>query len=198
MNKEQYLDLIAEEYFLVCAGKNVLEIGPLDGTHTKIIGKISNRLTLIEPDSEQYDILKEIPGVTDIIVDDANFVLGQPLPNDVVVCCGVLYHLHSPLHLIELIVNNCEPQYVILDCIKHYLNSPGFMPYYIEELNKTGYRFSRPDWKTIGLNQSMPFETAEQAMTQLGYNLVRYTDLNVNVTDFASKYNFWMALWEKQ
>jgi hypothetical protein len=34
---------------------------------------------------------------------------------DVVVCFGVLYHLHSPLHLLELIVNKSKPTTVMLE-----------------------------------------------------------------------------------
>jgi hypothetical protein len=195
MTKTEYISLITEQYFSVCANKTVLEIGPLDGIHTKIIGDCTSKLILIEPDTNQFDNLKKIPSVTEIITDDANFVLEKPLPSDVVVCCGILYHLHSPLHLLELIVNNCNPQYVILDSVEQYVNSPDYKPYNNEELNVKGYRFTRPNWKGIKLNQSTPFEIINQSMNFLGYKLNQKD--NLNLSDWDEKSASWMALWEK-
>jgi len=191
MTKDQYLNLMTEQYFSVCVGKTVLEIGPSDGYHTNIIGKISSRLTLIEPYSKQHNDLKKIPGVTNIIVDDANFVLEQPLLSDVVVCCGVLYHLHSPLHLLELIVNNCDPEYVILDSV----NSSNEMQFFPEEDNIPGNRQLIPSWRSAGFKLTAPFNIINQSMNNMGYTLVKNHSLNV--TDFFSKSNSWVALWEK-
>lgn len=191
-----YLDLMSSKYLHVCKNRSVLEIGPLDGVHTKIVSHTANRLTLIEPDVDQIDNLKQIHGVTDIINDDVNFVLTQAMPYDVVVCCGLLYHLHSPLHLLELIANNCNPQYIILDSVNQYVNSPNYVPYNDEELNIKGDRFVRSNWKAIRLNQSAPYEIINKAMDHLGYSLLQKDD--IKLSDWDSKSNSWMALWEKK
>ena len=196
MNKQEYTSLITEHYFSICQDKVVIEIGPLGGEHSKIISKYSKQLILIEPDKNQTEDLKIISGVTDVIVDDVNFVLQQQLLADVVICCGVLYHLHSPLHLLELIANNCDPHYIILDSVNQYVNSPDYVPYNDEELNIKGDRFTRSNWKAIGLNQSAPYEIINKAMDHLGYRLLQKDE--ISLLEWYAKSKSWLAIWEKK
>lgn len=101
MSLEEYFTLM-EQYFSICKNKTVLEIGPNDGHHTKLISKQTPKyLELIEPAA--VDGLKFINGIDKILVNDVFFILSEKHPVEVVVCCGVLYHLHCPLYLLELI-----------------------------------------------------------------------------------------------
>ena len=182
-----------EQYFTVCKDKTVLEIGPNDGVHTKLISKQSPKyLELIEPDLDQFNILDQIENVNNIIVDDAFFVLSKKHLVDVVVCCGVLYHLHSPLYLLELITNNCDPDYIILDCAIDQKS----ISFLIEEDNKPGNRQLISQWKSTGYNLVAPFEIINQAMKNMGYNLIKQD--NIPNCAFKTKSNFWVGLWERK
>ena len=105
MNRKEYLDFVQKEYFAECKDQTVLEIGPNDAAHTRLIlNESSTTLTVIEPDVSCNDILKEC-NVDQIINDDAqHYLLENKKEYDVVVCCGVLYHLHNPLTMLEIIV----------------------------------------------------------------------------------------------
>jgi hypothetical protein len=183
-----------EQYFAVCKDKTVLEIGPNDGVHTKLISKQSPKyLELIEPRVDQFDTLNQIENVNNIIVDDAFFVLSKKRSVDVVVCCGVLYHLHSPLYLLELITNNCDPDYIILDCAVDQKN----ISFLIEEDNKPGNRQLIPQWKSTGYNLVAPFEIINQALKNMGYILIK-TDKIDTIEGWGSKDNFWTGIWKKE
>jgi hypothetical protein len=181
-----------EQYFTVCKDKTVLEIGPSDGVHTKLISKQSPKyLELIEPAVNQVEILNRIENVNNVIVDDVFFVLSKKQAFEVVVCCGVLYHLHSPLYLLELIANNCNPDYTILDCTIDQKN----ISFLIEEDNKPGNRQTLSNWKSAGYNLVAPFTIIEQSMKNMGYELIKQD--NIGSCEFKSKENFWVGLWEK-
>lgn len=183
-----------EQYFTVCKDKTVLEIGPNDGVHTKLISKQSPKyLELIEPYVNQFDTLNQIENVDNIIVDDAFFVLSKKRAFEVVVCCGVLYHLHSPLYLLELIANNCNPDYIILDCVSDQ-KKIGFL---IEEDNKPGNRQTLLNWKSAGYNLVAPFEIINQSMKNMGYVLIKTGQIDT-IEGWSSKDNFWTGLWKKE
>ena len=191
MNWAEYLAFMSD-YFIVCEDKTVLEIGPNDGVHTKlIIGHSPKYLELIEPYAAAANNLKLINNVDRVIIDDVFFVLSEKYPVDVVVCCGVLYHLHSPLYLLELITNNCNPEYIILDCTIDQKNI-GFL---IEEDNKVGSRQLISNWRSAGYNLVAPFTIIEQSMKNMGYELIKQD--NIGSCEFKSKENFWVGLWRK-
>lgn len=81
------------------SGKRVLEIGSLEGAHTYMLASRGASVTAIEADKNAYLrslITKQLLGF------DAEMLLGDALkyeggPFDLVVCCGVLYHLMEPL-----------------------------------------------------------------------------------------------------
>ena len=192
MNWAEYLAFMSDQYFTICKDKTVLEIGPNDGVHTKLIVNHSPKyLELIEPFAHATDNLKSIDKVSNVIVDDAFFVLTEKYPVDVVVCCGVLYHLHSPLYLLELITNNCNPDYIILDCAIDQKN----ISFLVEEDNKCGNRQLISSWKSAGYNLVAPFTIIEQSMKNMGYELIKQD--NIGSCEFKSKENFWVGLWEK-
>lgn len=109
---------IEKSYFPVCTGKSTLEIGPNNGTQTPCI--INNRpslLTLVEANANACQELTNKFTAINIINQDIFEYYKKPHKMDVVVCCGVFYHLHNPFHLLELIVRQSDPEYLVLDCV---------------------------------------------------------------------------------
>lgn len=193
MTLDEYKKLMSDEYFSECNGKSVLEIGPHEGIHTKLITKNNPiYLELIEPFKRTAEYCKKLPGVGKVIQDDVFFVLKDEHPMDVVVCCGVLYHLHSPLHLLELIVNNCRPEQIILDCVSDQ-KLVGFL---IEEENIIGNRQTMKNWLSAGFNLVAPFEIINQSMKNMGYVLIKNHKFDTNI-EFKSKQNFWVGFWQR-
>lgn len=192
MNRKEYLDFVQKEYFAECKDQTVLEIGPNDAAHTRLIlNESPTNLTVIEPNVSCNDILKEC-NVDQIINDDANLYLTKNKKEyDVVVCCGVLYHLHSPLYLLELIVNQCNPKKIILDCTIDQKN----ISFMVEEDNICGNRFTVNQWKSSRFNLVAPFDIITKSMYNMGYRLIK-KDITEN-TEWKSKDNVWIALWEK-
>jgi hypothetical protein len=100
--------LWAMECFGSIEGRHVLELGPLEGGHTSMLEAAGARVDAIEANQLAFMrclITKEIVGLT-----RSKFWLGdfmQALENwdqsyDLIVACGVLYHLKDPLRFIEL------------------------------------------------------------------------------------------------
>jgi hypothetical protein len=193
MNKQEYLQLMSDEYFYVCKDRSVIEIGPNTTIHTDLILKHQpSHLILIEADQRSANTLKNVAGIDELIVDDAFHILHTKYLADVVVCCGVLYHLHSPLHLLELITNNCDPKYIILDCVVDQKNIQ-CLP---EEDNITGNRHTKNNWKSAKFNLVIPFDIINISMKNMGFKLI--TKNLTQVTDYLPKTNSWVAMWEKE
>ena len=116
-HESKYHQYIETSYFHVCEGKSVLEIGPSKGTQTPcIINNNPTSLTLVEADADAcYELRSRFPSVN-VVNQDIFEYYREPHKVDVVVCCGVFYHLHNPFHLLELIVNQSGPEYLVLDC----------------------------------------------------------------------------------
>jgi len=193
----EYLSMLEADYFAVCKDQTVLEIGPLNGYHSKLIVKNTpEHFEVIEPHKgEASRDLQSIAGIDKIIVDDALLFLSVPRPYSVVVCFGVLYHLHSPIHLLELIASHCRPKYVLLDSVGEFdAGMPDSAVFHDEAVNQPGTRQVSTDFKFSGLKIMCPGSVIQVAMNRLGYELVK--SCNLNVTDHFSKSNSWMALWK--
>jgi len=161
----EYLDKI-HPYLKICENKKILEIGPFNGTHTQVIKSHNpQKITLVELNEQALFALKHYHADCEIVEDDIFHYLEQTHEFDVVLCCGVLYHFHSPLHLLELIVNRASPKFV---CIESYdfvlcINQ--------EDDNTPGARQLLPDWKSSNISIKIPKETIINAMQNLGYKL---------------------------
>jgi hypothetical protein len=104
----------AMQNFGSLAGRHVLELGPLEGGHTCMLEAAGARVDAIEANQRAFMrclIAKEILGLT-----RSKFWLGdfvKALENweqryDLIVACGVLYHLKDPLQLIELMAKRTD------------------------------------------------------------------------------------------
>ena len=97
------------------AGRDVLELGPLEGGHTYLLEKLGAKsITAIEANARAYLkclIAKETFGIA-----HARFLLGDCLVHlrsaerayDVGIACGILYHLTNPVELLELLARRCS------------------------------------------------------------------------------------------
>jgi len=195
----QYVELLESDYFTMCKDQHVLEIGPLDGYHSELICKnYPSKFEIIEPDKILVNTkLQQINGIDNIIVDDALLALSNPHPCDVVVCFGVLYHLHSPIHLLELIVNHCQPKFIMLDSLGKFNEDCAYENHWADEnVNHAGTRQVRSGFRFSGLKVMCNGDTFQLVMNRLGYSLLTSTDLCV--TDFFSKHNSWIAMWQRK
>lgn len=101
------------------AGQRVLEIGPLEGAHTYQLERLGATVTAVEANTEAYLkclIVKEI-----LQLSQARFLYGDAVEYlrredigrfDLIVCCGVLYHLADPAELISLLAAKTDRVYL--------------------------------------------------------------------------------------
>jgi len=161
-----YLDKM-HPHLSICENKTVLEIGPFNGAHTQVIKSHNpKKITLVELEKNALIVLRNDFLDCEIIEDDIFNYLNNPNKFDVVVCCGVLYHLHSPLYLLELIVNKIAPQYIYIEtfCLGNVLIN-------IEDDNTPGARQLLDGWKSANISIKLPEETIITAMKNLGYRI---------------------------
>jgi SAM-dependent methyltransferase len=191
-NGIEYLNFLNREYFYICQNRSILEIGANTGIHTDIIKTQSpNYYQVIEPNGNACTILKKNHPEINLIQEDVFEVLINKKDFDVVICFGVLYHLHSPLYLLELIANSCNPQFIMLDCV----NDPDNLEFLEEPPNQSGNRFVTQQKKSCNFNLVAPFEIIAQGMKHLDYKLIKNT--RFTVPNMFSKSNSWVGLWEK-
>lgn len=190
----RYHDFIDGEFFSDIDYKNVLEIGSFTGAQTQVLAKHNlTSLTLVEPNSMASKELEEKYPAAHVITNDIfDLYSKEPLQCDVVVCLGLLYHLHSPLYLLELIANQSSPDTIILDNVHcEYLGQGGLLP---EPTNVPGNMFSNR--KVIPRAVVYSFNDINSAMEDLGYSKIHYCDL-FEFTEIDQKSHCWMAKWQK-
>ena len=151
---EKYLAFLEQEnVFAACANASTLEIGPLTGKISKLIQKKkpSSHVT-VEPDPE-YPATHNCTYQRYINTYQNEF--------DVVVCMGVLYHLHSPWDMIEKIITINKPKTFILETI----DVDDVPRIHSEPINTTGNA-----WDTIiPYNVNMPIKYYKEVITGQGY-----------------------------
>ncbi len=100
-------------------GKDVIELGPLEASHTAMMERAqANSILSIEANSEAYLrclVVKEL-----LNLQRSRFQLGNFVPYlketdrcfDVGIACGVLYHMKNPVELIELLSHRVKSLFV--------------------------------------------------------------------------------------
>jgi hypothetical protein len=98
----------AVEQFGGVAGKSVLELGPLEGGHSYMLGNAGAQVTAIESQIHAYLrclIVKELLPMATVrfmLGDFMEYLRNEPEHVDVCFASGVLYHMRSPAETIEL------------------------------------------------------------------------------------------------
>lgn len=96
-------------------GRDVLELGPLEGGHTYLLDRLGAKsVTAIEANARAY--LKCLIAKETFGMPRARFLLGDCLRYldttgrhfDIGVACGILYHLTNPVELLELLSRRCD------------------------------------------------------------------------------------------
>lgn len=191
----EYLTYMKHHIFSGCANKSVIELGPFSGWHTDLI--LSHNPTSVTLVDANPDVIEEMHRLysshqidVTVIHSDVHQFYAEQHKSDIVVCCGVLYHLHSPLHLLEQIVNRSDPDTVILDSAPT-VNTPVVTP---EPDNVPGNRYTN-NWKSCMLNLILHYNDICTAMTNLGY-YVSFVDHDLERFRVDSKRG-WVAVFNK-
>lgn len=189
----RYHDFINTEFFWDLDHKHVLEIGAFTGAQTQVIMRhLVSSLTLVEPNPTAVHALKLKYPLAKIIQDDIFNVYAADLECDVIVCLGLLYHLHSPFYLLECMVNKSRPEVIIMDN-QHcdFLGQQGLLA---ETTNIPGNMYTSRRAAPYAVAYSFP--DIKRAMTALGYEMTQYHDLD-QFLEITQKSFSWMARWEK-
>jgi len=177
---DYYLEWSYKEFFSsITKEDSVLELGPAVGYHTKLILRQNPKiLHLVEPDPFSSKALQEvfIPscGIEGYTKTYEEFYNQYNLPYDVVVCCGLLYHLLAPLHLLEMIVNYSKPKKIIISNIN--VDEDGVVPY--EYDNKILGRTTTMD-NPIKYWHKLSAGTVKEVLESVGYKCVKELDTKV-------------------
>jgi len=108
----------AVEQFGPLAGKRIAELGPLEGAHTYMLERAgAENIDAIEANKLAYLrclIAKEIYGLRRARFHLGDFVaaLEQPTRYDLIVACGVLYHMSDPLALLRRLAERTDALYI--------------------------------------------------------------------------------------
>jgi 2-polyprenyl-3-methyl-5-hydroxy-6-metoxy-1,4-benzoquinol methylase len=167
---------IIEENKEFLLNRRVLEIAPMDGWFTEEILKFSEKVSVVEYDPKSCLTLRNVfDNRIKLFKEDAHeFVRKSGLEFETVVVYGFLYHSHSPLSVIEDIVNNISPDCVLLETWES--NTP--IAIKDEIINERGHLWVKK--KTCKLSITINEEYYKKALSNLGYRLVK----KFNIADF--------------
>ena len=160
-------NFLNDNFLHYCRNKTVVEIGCFDGHITEWLVKNNpSKLTLLEASETPVNqVRKKFPEAI-VIHGDMHEDLNKVGKVDVALVLGVIYHSHAPLHVLEKLVNCCDPTTIIID------NMAPVFDWYTEISNLPGMRYAVGDKKTCNLVITISNELTVQAMTNLGYELI--------------------------
>jgi len=171
-------------YFQNLSGRTVLEIASGDAAISwQILSGQPGKLTMIDLDPNSKTIKEN-----EFILDDVMTWLPNAPRFDVVICLGLLYHLHSGLHLLEMMVNHCLPQTLILDNVI----APHPLVFAHEAHNVSGSRWVKHGYKRAPFNLNVPFHVINESLDHMGFILEQTHILRY---DWFPKSNHWIAEW---
>ncbi len=170
---EKYCEWTYSEFFSgIPVGSNVIEIGPAFGFHTKLIQRQKPTYhRCVEPNLHMREALEELGA--DVYPRHYEDFYTQRRPADVVVCCGVLYHILAPLDLIEKITNLSVPDKIIISNI--LVEENGFDKYTYEDENLSRQRRMLYD-NPVKYWQKIKPSTLQEIIESQGYKLTKQED----------------------
>jgi len=190
---------LIDNLYYVCKDKKVLDIASHTGKLLQYVKEVSpTHITSVEVDTRVFHELRNL-SIDEIISDDIFNYLSSPKKFDVVICQGLLYHMHSPFMLLELIANRTDAEYVILDSMDRslmgYTNSIVFR----ENVNFLGARNTSKDWKFTHSCIYVNPKFFKEAMIELGYRCIFEYNSNGddNFKNVGWKHLSWFGLFKK-
>lgn len=185
------------DFMTIPANSTVVEIAPghvANYVEAYRRGSIK-KLIAVEPHADWLECLKR-SNFGNLETEFVNSTYEEYYPTekiDVVVCAGLSYHLHSPLHLVETIVNRFSPTIIYFETIGHLIEShytrikesiesnPNDLVHIInikcnfEEINKPGNVCTDEKLKRrIPLNIRLPIAAYPMLFDTVGYALDSY------------------------
>jgi hypothetical protein len=106
------------ECFGELSGRNILELGPLEGGHSAQLEGLGASILAIEANRLAYMrclIAKEIFGLARtrfLLGDFVKWLETDTESYDLLVASGVLYHMHDPVHLLKLMAARSDALYL--------------------------------------------------------------------------------------
>jgi len=187
---DKYLEWSYKEFFSgIPVSSNVLEIGPGYGFHSELIQRQKPAFhRVVEPGIYEVERLKDIG--CDVISQSYQDFYTERRPCDVVVCCGVLYHILTPLDLIEKITNLSMPDKIIISNIE--VNDDGMAEYNYEHdvlgrQNRMLYDNPIKYW------QKLKSSTLSNIMRSQGYKIIKQK----TTKDIWDKYVYYWQEYER-
>lgn len=183
---------LLEETFSLCKDKSVLELATFENRHSRIIKGLASSWQGVEPD-QRYAGPNMFTGTAN---DFYRSKMGEQ-EYDIVTCFGLLYHLHSPIHLFEQIINKSKPKTIIIESV---MSDP--LVYEHEEFNTPGNAFCDKDittpmpWKLTGTA-----DVTTKVLDSVGYKYVGglkdYNNIEIDTEYQSSKKDCWLGIYEK-
>ena len=194
----QYMQYLADNYFNVVKDKTVLEIASHCGCHTKLMLDLgAKNLICVEPNRNDVIMMADLysdPRIKMHVSTANDYYRENQEQVDVVTCFGLLYHLHSPLHLVEQIINISNPKYFIVETL---LCDNNTLDVCFEESNLPGNFFrDKSVSKPIRANIVLKLEDIYNCIVDTGYTLVK-SSKHLGEFTHPSKLGIGLALFER-
>ena len=181
-----------EETFSLCKDKSVLELSTFRNGHSRIIKEFASSWQGVAPD-------QRFAG-PNMFTGTANDFYKTKFGNqeyDVVICLGLLYHLHSPMHLFEQIINKSKPKTIIIESV--HVGDPTLED---EEFNTSGNAFCDKDiTKPIPFSFTISCHIVDKVLDSVGYKYVgglkNYNNIKIDTEYGTSKNDCWLGIYEK-
>ncbi|ATQ67939.1 MULTISPECIES: class I SAM-dependent methyltransferase [Methylosinus] len=99
-------------------GARVLEVGPMEGAHTSLLHRRGAEITAVEANKDAFLkclITKEIVGLPRArfhLGDCVLFLEQNETRYDLIVACGVLYHMREPLRFLQAVAARTDALYL--------------------------------------------------------------------------------------
>ena len=199
-----YEEFLTNEAFPIVKDKTVLEIAALND-------KITNCIKNAGASSvETVDPVGKAGGYKPTFRGTANDYYNQKKTAyrkfDVVTCMGLLYHLHSPWHLLEQIINHTQPDILIIETgpCKMYGRIDKSDGVHEELYSTLGNAWPDKDIKhPIRINITSRMEDLIKGIETTPMKLKRYwqyPEMDLMVKDFveSNKGNMWLGVFNRE
>ena len=182
--KSYYVSLLRNKLFTVCKDKTVLELGPNQGNITKqILLNNPKKLIVVEPNATSFNTdLKDYIEYHNSTLND--YYQSHKVKVDIVIAMGLFYHLHSPLHALELILNYSAPDIIFFDSPENsnkphtWRNKENYLiipesPYGERGMAQSDTGITKP----LPFSVANPYNMTKTAMEHVGYKETQYIQL---------------------